>query len=264
MILCDPYAINFLALSAIKVLQHIIAIDGLPRDNSILVLLLRMLSLGLSSWEMIKSQEFAEQRLDGDVMTKFLPALNSLMVDDQIRNLNNKLPADERESAITIIEHSGPPPDSYTLFISENLVCSTLAMYYALQVAKSKDKTGLMRVMGNLSFTRGELSFEDPFLNSLVNALIPMADEFSSEDFCTVIFDEFFHAGLARENVLRHLLRLLCSVFHKLPAGRLESLMKTLKTVAQHHEKGRPLLKILQERVEKQETSETPAASTLE
>lgn len=40
-------------------------------------------------------------------MTKFLPALMSLMVDDEVRRLNAKLPLDERESAITIIEHSG-------------------------------------------------------------------------------------------------------------------------------------------------------------
>ena len=39
------------------------------------------------------------------------------MVDDQVRALNQRLPPDERASAITIIEHSGeprtppPPPD---------------------------------------------------------------------------------------------------------------------------------------------------------
>lgn len=36
-----------------------------------------------------------------------MPALMSLMVDDQVRTLNSKMPPDERESAITIIEHSG-------------------------------------------------------------------------------------------------------------------------------------------------------------
>ena len=40
-------------------------------------------------------------------MTKFLPALVSLMVDDDVRRLNARLPLDERESAITIIDHSG-------------------------------------------------------------------------------------------------------------------------------------------------------------
>ena len=78
-----------------------------PRENPILVLLLRMLSLGLSAWEMIHSQNFKEPKLDSQVVTKFLPSLLSLMVDDQVRNLNAKLPPDERESAIAIIEHSG-------------------------------------------------------------------------------------------------------------------------------------------------------------
>lgn len=52
MTLCDPYAINFLASSAIKILIHLVSVDGLPRSNSILILLLRMLSLGLSAWRM--------------------------------------------------------------------------------------------------------------------------------------------------------------------------------------------------------------------
>ena len=81
--------------------------EGLPRENPILILLLRMLSLGLSSWEMIHTQVFKEPKLDAQIVTKFLPSLLSLMVDDQVRNLNAKLPPDERESAIAIIEHSG-------------------------------------------------------------------------------------------------------------------------------------------------------------
>lgn len=52
-------------------------------------------------------QDFKEPKLDPQVVTKFIPALMSLMVDDQVRQLNAKLPPDERESAITIIEHSG-------------------------------------------------------------------------------------------------------------------------------------------------------------
>lgn len=50
---------------------------------------------------------FREPKLDPQIVTKFLPALVSLMVDDDVRRLNAKLPPDERESAITIIEHSG-------------------------------------------------------------------------------------------------------------------------------------------------------------
>lgn len=78
--LCDPYAVNFLASSAIKIALHLINGEALPRDNGVLVLLLRMLALGLSSWQMIESQEFKEPKLDSQVVTKFLPALMSLMV----------------------------------------------------------------------------------------------------------------------------------------------------------------------------------------
>jgi len=76
-----------------------------------------MLALGLSAWNMIDSQEFKEPRLDTQVVTKFIPALMSLMVDDQVRQLNAKLPPDERESAITIIEHSGN--NSYRRLLSQ-------------------------------------------------------------------------------------------------------------------------------------------------
>lgn len=80
MILCDPYAVNFLASSAIKIALHLINSEALPRENAVLVLLLRMLALGLSAWQMIDSQDFKEPKLDSQVVTKFLPALMSLMV----------------------------------------------------------------------------------------------------------------------------------------------------------------------------------------
>uniref|UniRef100_A0A023FFV5 Putative nelf-b n=1 Tax=Amblyomma cajennense TaxID=34607 RepID=A0A023FFV5_AMBCJ len=83
MTLCDPYAINFLAQSAMKIINHLINIEGLPRDNQVLVLVLRMLSLGLQAWDMISTQQYREPKLDVQLVTKFLPALMSLMVDDQ-------------------------------------------------------------------------------------------------------------------------------------------------------------------------------------
>ena len=60
MTLCDPFAINFLATSALKIMNHQVDRDGMPRENAVLHLLLRMLTLGLSAWEMIETQEFAE------------------------------------------------------------------------------------------------------------------------------------------------------------------------------------------------------------
>ena len=104
--------------------------DSIPRENPILHLLLRMLYLGLSAWQMIDAQEFAEPKLDLKLVTKFIPCLMSLIVDDQVsafyesrnkiviillilqvRGIISKLPPDEKESAhsraIVAIEHSG-------------------------------------------------------------------------------------------------------------------------------------------------------------
>ena len=134
-----------------------------------MILLLRMLALGLSAWVMIDSQDFKEPKLDSQVVTKFLPALMSLMVDDQVRQLSSKLPPDEREAAITVIEHSGPLPDAVEAYIQDSSVASILAMYYTLNVARLKDRVGLLRILTVLANCKDDRAFEDPFLHSLVS-----------------------------------------------------------------------------------------------
>jgi len=258
MTLCDPYAINFLATSAIKILHHLINNEGLPRENTVLILLLRMLALGLSAWFMIDTQEFREPKLDSQIVTKFIPALMSLMVDDQVRALHSKLPPDERESAITIIDHSGPAPDACQAYVTESSVASILAMYYTVHTAKTGDKVGLMRVMGILASCDNDRAYEDPFLHLLVSNLIPMAEDFAAEDFCTVIFDEFFLTGMSRDNVSRHLLKLMWYVNAKLPPNRLHTLMKVLEPAPGQLDSVLELYRCLQEKVSRDE--EAPPA----
>ncbi|XP_043207189.1 negative elongation factor B-like [Amphibalanus amphitrite] len=249
MILCDPFAVNFLATSALKILTQLINSEGMPRDHAVLLLLLRMLELGLHAWDMIDRQEFREPRLDPQVVTKFVPSLVSLIVDDQVRALNQRLPPDERASAITIIEHSGPPPDAYQAYITESSVACLLAVYYTLQTARSRDRVGLMRVLGCLSASEGDRAFEDTFLHSLVTLLIGMSDELATEDFCTVIFDEFFFTALSKENVVQQLGKLLWHTHAKLPTARRDTLMQAL-----HHQPNlRPLLEQLREKMERDE-----------
>ena len=172
MTLCDPYAINFLASSAMKIIHHQVANEALPRDNAILHLLLRMMGLGLSAWDMIDTQEFMEPKLNTGLVTRFIPALMSLVVDDQVRALNAKLPKDEHESAIAIIDHTGPPPEAYQAFIEDNTVGTTLAMHYTIQVTKNKDKIAVKRVLGILAPSVKNHPFEDVFLHNLISYLI--------------------------------------------------------------------------------------------
>lgn len=203
--------------------------ENYPRENPVLILLLRMLALGLSSWEMISTQVFKEPKLDPQIVTKFLPSLVALMVDDQVRNLNAKLPPDERGAALAIIEHSGPPPDAFQAYVGDSGVAATVAMYYTLHLARVKDKLGLMRVLGCLSTSLNGRAYDDTFLHTLVSQLIGMGEDFGQEDFCTVVFDEFLCPGLPQENVTRHVLRLVFAVCGRLGTARLESVIKTLQ-----------------------------------
>lgn len=53
-----------------------------------------------------------------------------------------------------------------------------------------------------------------------------MKDDFEAEDFCTVVFDEFFFTAITHDNFVRHLLRLLYFVYPKLSNTRNENLLK--------------------------------------
>jgi len=229
MTLCDPFAINFLSVSAVKLINHQVEKEGLPRDQPVLHLLLRMLALGLSAWEMINSQEFREPRLELPLILQFVPSLMTLIVDDQVRALNAKFPPEERDTATIIIDHSGPPPDMYSVLVGSSTIAATLAMQYTLQTAKAKDKVGLMRVLGILGQNIRGHPFEDAFLHSLITALIGIKDEFDHEDFCTAVYDEFFFTCVGGDNVTRHLLRLLWWTHFKLPPARIETLLKVIE-----------------------------------
>uniref|UniRef100_A0A6G1SNE8 Negative elongation factor B n=1 Tax=Aceria tosichella TaxID=561515 RepID=A0A6G1SNE8_9ACAR len=148
MVLCDPYAIHFLASSAFKIINHLITNGALPRGHTVLILILRCLNLGLHSWDIINSSVYREPRLDVKIFTKFLPMLMTIIVDDSIRSLASSSAASteassssrqnpsrestgglNRESAIAIIEHSGPPPELFQKFIEKDRLAAVLAKH---------------------------------------------------------------------------------------------------------------------------------------
>lgn len=85
-----------------------------------------------------------------------------------------------------------------------------------------------------------------------------MTDEFATADFCTGLFDEFFFAGLTRDNVTRHLLKLLWYVYPRLPPNRLHTLMKALQPTHQHTEKVHALYQNLQDKINSQQEPVLP------
>ncbi|KAI1295477.1 Negative elongation factor B [Halotydeus destructor] len=249
MVLSDPYAINFLAVTCMKIFNLLIGQDSLPREHATLTLALRLLNLGLHSWDILDCQMEKEPFFDPNLMLQFIPTLMSLMVDDQVRSVNSRLPPDDRESALAIIEHSGPVADIYQHFISNDRLATVLAVYYTFQVARQRDKLGIMRVLGTLANSNENKALENPFMHKLVSLFIPLNEEFTAEDYCTVVFDEFFLAVINHAEVAFHLMKLVLHVVNHLPVHRLEVLAKTISSLSLKGEKSQSLLLLVNEKI---------------
>lgn len=183
MVLCDPHAVHFLATSAFKILNHLISNEALPRGHPVLLIILRCLNLGLYSHDIIDSSVFREPKLDVKIFTKFLPMMMTIFVDDAIRGVSQRIKemnaaaaeAAEanangssssaaamakrqieqqltseslREHARAIIEHSGPPPESFQRFIDKDRLAAVLARHlshFRVKFASSNRQSGLSR-----------------------------------------------------------------------------------------------------------------------
>ncbi|NXX83302.1 NELFB factor, partial [Urocolius indicus] len=247
MILCDPFAINTLALSTIRHLQDLVGQDTLPRESPDLLLLLRMLSLGQGGWDMIDSQVFKEPKMEAELITKFLPMLMSFVVDDHTFNVDQKLPSEEKGP----IPYPSTIPEAFTKFLQENRIACEIGLYYILHITKQRNKNAFLRLLPALVETFSDLAFSDIFLHLLTGNLTLLADEFALEEFCTSVFDGFFLTACSRkENVHRHVLRLLLHLHHKVAPAKLEALQKALEPTKQSGEAVKELYTQLTEKLE--------------
>ncbi|XP_053328309.1 negative elongation factor B [Spea bombifrons] len=255
MILCDPFAINTLALSTIRNLQELISQESLPRDSPELLLLLRMLSLGHGAWDMIDSQVFREPKLDPELITKFLPLLMSLVVDDYTFSVEHKLPTEDKAP----VTYPNTLPEPFTKFIQENRIACEVGLYYILHITKQRNKNSLLRVLPALKETYGDTSLTDIFLHLFTSNLTLLSEEFGSEEFCTGVFDGFFLTAIAKkENVHRHVLRLLLHLHHKVAPAKLESLHKALEPTKTSGDPVKELHTQLSEKLQQKKPSPPP------
>ncbi|XP_061867514.1 negative elongation factor B [Colius striatus] len=247
MILCDPFAINTLALSTIRHLQDLVGQDTLPRESPDLLLLLRMLSLGQGGWDMIDSQVFKEPKMEAELITKFLPMLMSFVVDDHTFNVDQKLPSEEKGP----IPYPSTIPEAFTKFLQENRIACEIGLYYILHITKQRNKNAFLRLLPALVETFSDLAFSDIFLHLLTGNLTLLGDEFALEEFCTSVFNGFFLTACSRkENVHRHVLRLLLHLHHKVAPAKLEALQKALEPSKQSGEAVKELYTQLTEKLE--------------
>lgn len=243
MILCDPFAMHTVALSAVKALQHCINCEMLPRDNADLLLLVRLMALGLNAWDMIDCQVFKEPKLGPELFSKFLPYVVNMLVDDQLRAICSRLP----DAPVPTITH---PPDLFLTVLKLTNIGSVIVMYYTLHVSRQRDKLATMAILPTLVHCEGDRAFDETFLHTLVSYLIAMAEDFGQEDFCIAVFDEFFLLGTkSKPCVIRHMLRLLWYIHHRLPPARLKSLMHTFTPTPNTCEMTDTVYKLLEERI---------------
>ncbi|RXM98417.1 Negative elongation factor B [Acipenser ruthenus] len=199
----------------------------LCEDSPDLLLQLRMLSLGQGAWDMIDSQVFKEPRLELDLVTKFLPSVLALVVDDYTFNVDQKLPPMEDKVPVA---YPSSLPESFTKALQENRVACELGLYYILHITKQRNKNALQRLLPALVETYNDMAFSDVFLHLFTGSFTLLSDEFGAEEFCNAVFDGFFLTSFSsKENVHRHILRLILHLHHKILPSRLESLIKTLE-----------------------------------
>ncbi|XP_064420477.1 negative elongation factor B isoform X2 [Latimeria chalumnae] len=225
MILCDPFAINTLALSTVRNLQELVSQDALPREI--------------------------------ELITKFLPLLMSFVVDDYTFTVDQRLPAEEKGP----ITYPSAIPEPFTKLLQENRVACEVGLYYVLHITKQRNKNALLRLLPALIETYNDMSFNDIFLHLFTGNLTLLSEEFATEEFCNGIFDGFFLTSFtSKENVHRHVLRLLLQLHHKVLPSKLESLKKTLSPSKQSSDAVKELYNQLTEKVDQRKPSPTHVA----
>ena len=224
MALADPYAIDFLSQSIMRLLNNILRNESLPRENNNLHFLMRMLNLGLHAHEIIVSQKFQEPKFNVELITVFLPMLIGFMADDHVRMIHSKLPADNHEEALLVIEQA-PPSDLFKNFIHSDRLAAVLSIYYCCQVASKKDRKAIVRMFGTLSKAAGGLAFLDMYLHVLISSLIQLGDEFGDDELCITVFDETLLPALAHSSTVLHLMKLIWHIHTQLSQDWLNSIM---------------------------------------
>uniref|UniRef100_A0A8D0PQA0 Negative elongation factor complex member B n=1 Tax=Sus scrofa TaxID=9823 RepID=A0A8D0PQA0_PIG len=153
-------------------------------------------------------------------------------------------------------------------FLQEQRMACEVGLYYVLHITKQRNKNALLRLLPGLVETFGDLAFSDIFLHLLTGNLALLADEFALEDFCSSLFDGFLlTASPRKENVQRHVLRLLIHLHQRVAPSKLEALQKALEPTGQSGEAVKELYSQLGEKLEQldhrkpspAQAAETPA-----
>ncbi|KAF7200769.1 putative LOC107395156-like protein, partial [Nothobranchius furzeri] len=80
---------------------------------------------------------------DLEVVTRFLPAMMTVVVDDHTFIVEQKLPSEEKTS----LSYPAAVPDVFSRYLQDNRVACEMGLYYVLHIAKLRNKNALQRLL---------------------------------------------------------------------------------------------------------------------
>lgn len=220
MILCDPYATYTIATSIIQQLTKMNSMEILPRSSHELMFLIRLLSLSVTAWNIIKTQSFTESPVNIDVITKFLPMLMSLMLDTTVGVINGD----------TLV------PDSVIEFSKQDPVAQTILCFYINYLIQGNKRTILDIILPNFANALKTQPVNSALLNLMVHSMLKHVEKFSEPSYCALLCDKFLFTWLQYEEVLHHVLRVLWNIYEKVDSQQMVQLLTATQPSSQHSE----------------------------
>ena len=246
MIVCDPYTVNTLVHSVFRQLQVLANRKGqFPKRNDDTLLLLRLLTLGISAWEIIDKQNFKEPKVDPKIISNFCPSLLCLFVDDLIKPVEDnvekmnklidpagmlKLEASKKSEQVSDSIYSEEIPAAFTEGIENSKIAVHIAGAYLNHLARTKNQLALLRVLNSVIQADTKLPYSDMFQHQFIFSLAGMAENFRNDaKFRNFIFEQYLLPKTKKDSVLRHSLRLLFLLQRKLTRNVFDDLCNQFK-----------------------------------
>ncbi|XP_066919787.1 negative elongation factor B-like [Clytia hemisphaerica] len=221
MILCDPYATYTIVQSIIQHIDRLMKAEQLPRSSNDLAFLVRLLLLSVHSWNMLKNQDFKEDPINIDIITKFLPMIISLMLDNT-------------SSIQTITSDAIKLPDSLWKMVETNQACQCIFSFFVNQLIMHNKKYILSGVLPGFATALKNQPISATVGNLFVHSLLRHQEAFTDTSHCKLIFDQFLMTWVQYEEVLHHILRLLWCAYEKIDSQLLVAILTAAQPALQH------------------------------
>lgn len=204
MLLRDPYALHVICKSTLNCLGSLCEASKLPRESAELESLVRLLQLSQQALALVDSKEYYEEKLDAELMVKFLPCLLSLVAENALRGVLRQLKEDHAPFSL---------PAYFTHFISHHGNGMHLACTYALDLLERRDVKSFTLLLPSIAkaFNKSDnsVNLPDLFLHLLVLKLAQQREVLREATLLVILRDFWVPCSQSSEHVLLYLFHML-------------------------------------------------------